>query len=418
MHLETLLNACHKFTGFVYAKARWKVLNNGERIIAVQIRPRKKSKARCVLCQQPAPGYDRLKPRKFWFIPLWGFRVMFVYVRRRVTCAEHGIQVEWLPWAEGKSPLVNAFKIYLAQWVKHLPVQTVATLFHVTWQNVFAAVKYVVDYGLQHRCLDNIRSIGVDEIHYRAGYKFLTLVYQIDASCRRLLYVGQDRTVKSLLRFFRRFGKERNRGLKAVSCDMWKPYLKVIAKKAVNAIIILDRFHIMKYFNDAIDTMRRQEARQLAKDGHEEILKHSRWCLLKNKKNQTASQLAKLKDLVKYNLKVMKCRLLREAFNKFWHYQSVTWAKKFLRQWMTRVMRSRLEPMKKVARMLRAHEELILNWFCVNPRLSNGVAEGFNNKAKLVMRKSYGFKQFQTIEIMLYHILGNLPLPPRTHRFL
>lgn len=181
-----------------------------------------------------------------------------------------------------------------------------------------------MDYGLQHRCLDNIRSLGVDEIHYRAGYKFLTLVYQIDASCRLLLYVGQDRTVKSLLRFFHRFGQERNHELKAVCCDMWKPYLKVIAKKAVNAIIILDRFHIMKYLNDAIDIMRRQEARQLAKDGHEEILKHSRWCLLKNKKNQTTSQLAKLKDLVKYNLKVVKCRLLREAFNKFWHYQSVT----------------------------------------------------------------------------------------------
>ena len=328
------------------------------------------------------------------------------------------MQAEWLPWAEGKSPLVNAFKIYLAQWVKHIPIETASQLFHVSWQNVFAAVKYVVEYGLQHRYLENVRSIGVDEILYRAGYKFLTLVYQIDSYCRRLLYVGEDRKVKTLLRFFRRFGKERSRWLKAVCCDMWKPYLKVIAKKAINAVIILDRFHIMRHFNEAIDTMRRQEARQLAKDGHEEILKHARWCLLKNQKNETTSQLAKLKDLVKYNLKVMKCRVLREAFNKFWQYQSVTWARKFLQQWITRVMSSRLEPMKKVARMLRSHDELILNWFRVSPRLSNGATEGFNNKAKLVMRKAYGFKKFQTIEIMLYHTLGELPTPPLTHRFL
>jgi transposase len=140
--------------------------------------------------------------------------------------------------------------------------------------------------------------------------------------------------------------------------------------------------------------------------------------LLKNIKNQTTSQLAKLKDLEKYNLKAMKCRILREAFNKFWQYQSVTWAKKFLQQWVTRGMRSRLEPMKKVARMLSAHEELILNWFRLDPRLSNGVSEGFNNKAKLVMRKAYRFKQFQIIELMLYHILGDLPMPPLTHRFL
>ena len=418
MRLQTILNRCHKIKGFVYTKAWWKSINQNERVIAVQLRPNKKNKPRCVICQRSGPGYDRLKPRRFWFIPLWGFRVMFVYARRRLRCPKHGLQVEWLPWAEGKSPLVQAFKIYLAQWVKHLPVKTTAQLFHVSWQNVFAAVKYVVDYGLQHRCLDNIRSIGVDEIHYRAGYKFLTLVYQIDSSCRRLLYVGQDRKVKTLLRFFHRFGKGRSQGLKAVCCDMWKPYLKVIAKKAMNALIILDRFHIMKYFNEAIDTMRRQEARQLTRDGHEEILKHSRWCLLKNKKHQTTSQLAKLKELVKYNLKVMKCRLLREAFNKFWQYQSVTWAKKFLQQWTTRVMRSRLEPMKKVVRMLRAHQALILNWFLVHPRLSNGVSEGFNNKAKLVIRKAYGFKKFQTIEIMLYHILGELPMPPLTHRFL
>lgn len=418
MRLETLLNRCHKMTGFVYAKAWWKIINHNERVIAVQLRPSKKNKPRCVICQRPGPGYDRLKPRRFWFIPLWGFRVMFVYARRRLRCPEHGLQIEQLPWAEGKSPLVNAFKIYLAQWVKHLPVETTAQLFRVSWQNVFAAVEYVVAYGLQHRCLDNIGSIGIDEIHYRAGYKFLTLVYQIDSYCRRLLYVGQDRKVKTLIRFFRRFGTERSQRLKAVCSDMWKPYLKVIAKKAINAFIILDRFHIMKYFNEAIDTMRRQEARQLAKDGHEEILKHSRWCLLKNKKNQTTSQLAKLKELVKYNLKVMKCRLLREAFNKFWQYQSLTWAKKFLQQWITRVMRSKLEPMKKVSRMLRAHQKLILNWFLVKPRLSNGVAEGFNNKAKLVIRKAYGFKKFHTIEIMLYHILGELPMPPLTHRFL
>ena len=418
MHLETILNRCHKIKGFVYAKAQWKVRHNGEPIIAVQLRPHRKSIPCCNICQQPGPRYDRLKPRKFWFIPIWGFRVMFIYTRRRLTCPVHGIQAEWLPWAAGKSPLVNAFKIYLAQWVKHIPIETAAKLFHVSWQNVFVAVQYVVEYGLKHRCLDNIRSIGVDEILYRAGYKFLTLVYQIDADCRRLLYVGQDRRIKTLLRFFRRFGRDRGQWLKAVCCDMWKPYLKVIAKKAIHAVIVLDRFHIMKYFNEAIDTMRRQEARQLAKDGHQEILKHARWCLLKNKNNQTTSQLAKLKDLVKYNLKVMECRVLREAFNKFWQYQSVTWARKFLQQWMARVMHSQLEPMKKVARMLRSHEELILNWFRVNPRLSNGIVEGFNNKAKLVMKKAYGFKQFQTIEIMLYHTLGELPMPPVTHRFL
>ena len=139
MRLQTILNRCHKIKGFVYTKAWWKIINQNQRVIAVQLRPSKKYKPHCVICQRPGPGYDRLKPRRFWFIPLWGFRVMFVYARRRLRCPEHGLQVEWLPWAEGKSPLVNAFKIYLAQWVKHLPVQTKAQVFHLSSQKVLEA---------------------------------------------------------------------------------------------------------------------------------------------------------------------------------------------------------------------------------------------------------------------------------------
>lgn len=198
---------------------------------------------------------------------------------------------------------------------------------------------------------------------------------------------------------------------------MWKPYLKVIRKKAPLAINILDRFHIMKKFNEAIDNTRRQEARQLENDGFEPILKHSRWCLLKNKKNQKESQLAKLKELMKYNLKSVKCMLLREAFQQFWNYKSSYWAKRFFDQWIEKVNHSNLDEMKKVAKTLKRHEQLIFNWFKTKERFSNSIVEGFNNKAKLTMRKAYGFKQFPSIEVALYHQLGDLPLPVLTHSF-
>ncbi len=94
MHLETILNRCYKLKGFVYAQAQRKLHSNGEAIIAVLLRPHKKSKPCCSICQQPGPRYDRLKPRKFRVIPLWGFRVMFVYTRRRLTCPVHGVQAE------------------------------------------------------------------------------------------------------------------------------------------------------------------------------------------------------------------------------------------------------------------------------------------------------------------------------------
>lgn len=198
---------------------------------------------------------------------------------------------------------------------------------------------------------------------------------------------------------------------------MWKPYLTVIAAMVPQAIHILDRFHIMKKFNEAIDETRRQEARQLENDGYEPILKNSRWLLLKDKKNQKASQLAKLRQLLRYNLKTVRAYLLKEAFQHFWQYTSASWAEHFLEQWTKRAMYSKIEAMKEVARMLRRHHDLIINWFKTQERLSNGIVEGFNNKAKLTIRKAYGFKQFRTLEVALYHQLGDLPVPELTHKF-
>jgi len=358
-----------------------------------------------------------LKERRFKFIPIWGIKVDFSYRPRRVDCPKDGVKVEKIPWADGKSPVCEPFKLFLAHWAKSLSWKEVAQQFKVSWQNVFESVQYVVRYGLTHRCLDNVKAIGVDEIQYQRGHKYLTLVYQIDSHCRRLLFVGKDRSVRTLLRFFYRFGKQRSQQLQVVCSDLWKAYLKVIKRKIPGCKHILDRFHVMKYLNDAVDRTRRIETAQLKQDGYEPILEKSRWCLLKNKKNQKTSQLAKLKDLVQYNLKTMRCYLLKEAFQKFWMYKTRWGAERFLKTWLTRVMRSKLPELKKVAKSLRKHQELMLNYFSFKERFSNGIVEGFNLKAKLTMRKSFGFKRFKTIEVALFHTLGNLPEPPATHRF-
>jgi len=255
------------------------------------------------------------------------------------------------------------------------------------------------------------------EVQWQQGHKYLTLVYQIDDGSKRLLWTGKDRTTKTFLRFFHMLGKERSGKLKFVCSDMWKPYLKVIAKKASQAIHVLDRFHIMQKMSKAIDKVRAGEARQMKADGYEEILKHSRWCLLKRPENLTDKQTVKLSELLKYNLHSVRAYLLKEDFQRFWEYVSPGWAAKFLDQWCTRTMRSKLEPMKEVARTLRNHRELLLNWFRAKGALSSGVVEGFNNKVKLTTRKSYGFRTYEAIETALYHNLGALPEPDFTHRF-
>ena len=212
-------------------------------------------------------------------------------------------------------------------------------------------------------------------------------------------------------------GKERSGRLKFICSDMWKPYLKVIGKKAAQAIHVLDRFHIMQKLGKAIDEVRAGEARQMKADGYEEVLKHSRWCLLKRPENMTDKQTVKWAELLTYNLRSVRAYLLKEDFQRFWEYVSPGWAAKFLDQWCTRTMRSRLEPMKKVARTLRNHRELILNWFRAKGAISAGIVEGLNNKVKLTTRRSYGFRTYDAVETALYHNLGALPEPGFTHRF-
>ena len=139
--------------------------------------------------------------------------------------------------------------------------------------------------------------------------------------------------------------------------------------------------------------------------------------MLKRPENLTEKQEVKLADLLQYNLKSIRAYLLKEDFQQFWEYVSPHYAGKFLDAWCTRTMRSKIEPMKKMAKTLRNHRPLLMHWFKAKGQLSSGAVEGFNNKAKLTMRKSYGFRTFRGLEIALYYAMGDLPVPQTSHRF-
>jgi transposase len=416
MLIKTLLNQVQKFKSFVYSDV-YLSKNKGQDAIEIRVSPRKNAKPICSGCHQTASLYGKLDERLFEFIPIWGFPVFLRYQMRRVNCKTCGVLVEQLPWADGKRQLTKTYMQFLARWAKKMSWQEVANTFNTSWKKVFYSIEYMVHWGLEHRDLSEVTAIGVDEIAIHEGHKYLTMVYQIDKHCSRLLWAGKDRTTKTLLYFFRMFGKEASIKLRFVCSDMWKPYLKVIKKKAPHAIHVLDRFHIMKMFGKAIDQVRAEEQKQMKKDGYEEVLKNSRWCLLKRKENLTVNQEAKLKDLLKYNLKSLRAYLLKEDFNGFWEYVSPSWAGKFLDRWCTRTMRSKIEPMKKVVKTIRRHKTLILNWFVAKKAYSSGIVEGFNNKAKVTTRKSYGFRTDKCAIIALYHVLGGLPEPPMLHSF-
>lgn len=414
MQLITLLNHCQRFPGFVYERAR---LDAQNQTIEIDVRPRRNSKPVCSGCQQRGSTYDHLTERRFEFVPFWGFLVVLLYRMRRVACPTCGVKVEQVPWGCGKHQLTTAYMVFLAHWAKKLSWQETAQSFRTSWEKVCQAVEYMVQWGLAQRTLGPISAIGVDEIQYAKGHKYLTLVYQIDAGMTRLLWIGQERTIESFNKFFDMLGKELSAKIEFVCSDMWQPYLRVIRERCSQALNILDRFHIVAKMNEALDEVRAAEARRLVQDGYEPVLKKSRWCLLKRKINLTLNQRFRLRDLLRYNLKTVRAYLLKEDFQQFWEYDSPAWAGKFLDQWCRQVMRSRIEPMKKVAATLRRHRQLILNYFRAKKQFSSGVVEGLNNKVKVTMRKAYGFRTFRVTELALYHALGKLPEPQLTHRF-
>jgi transposase len=313
--------------------------------------------------------------------------------------------------------LTTSYRWFLARWAKRMSWQEVACIFRTNWRNVFESVKHAVFWGVFHQNLGAIEAIGVDEIQWQRGHRYLTLVYQIEDGMKRLLWVAQERTEESLRGFFQYLSDTERQSIRFICSDMWQPYLNVIAEQLKHAIHVLDRFHIMKKMNEAIEEVRRSEAARLKRDGYEEVLKHSRWCLLKRPQNRTEKETVKLKELLQYNLQTVRSLLQKEDFQRFWEYTSPTWAVKFLDQWCVRTMRSKIEPMKKVAGMLRRHRALILNWFRAKGQISAGSVEGLNNKAKLTLRKAYGFRTYEAIEIALFHTLGNLPEPNFTHEF-
>jgi transposase len=416
MRIQTILNRVEKFKSFVYGEARLEERDGGPALV-VQVLPRKNGKPSCSGCGRPGPAYDRLEERHFEFVPVWGILVFLAYRMRRVDCTRCGVTVEMVPWCDGKNQLTTTYRWFLATWARRLSWSEVAAIYRTSWDSVSRAVGHAVEWGLAHRDLGGVTALGIDEVAWSRGHKYLTLVYDIGGDARRLLAVAEERTEASLRSCLDGLGETACQGVRHVCSDMWKPYLNVIAERLGGAVHVLDRFHVMQRFGKALDEIRAEEAKRLKRDGYEPVLRRSRWCFLKRPENLTDKQTVKLSELLRYNLRTVRAYLLREDFQRLWEYKSAAWAGRFLDEWTGRVMRSRLEPRKKVARTIRSHRPLILNWFRARGEVSSGAVEGLNNKVKLVTRKSYGFRTPQVAKLALLHNLGRLPEPKRTHRF-
>lgn len=366
----------------------------------------------CSKCQHRRPVRDQLDEREWRHVPLWGIAVVLLYAPSRVDCATCGVHVEAIPWSAGKSPITVPLVILLATWTRLLAWEVVAGLFGVSWSTVRTAVQRAVEYGLGHREDGKVYYLGIDEISRRRGHIYHTQVYDLGA--KRLLWSGEGRKEETLRRFFDEWGAEKTARIRGICCDMWAPYIDVVKEKAPNAVLVFDKFHIVRHLLDAVSDVRRQEARELSKT-NPDLLKDTRYLFLKNPWNLTDPQRRRLGFLEKLNLKVTRAYILKEAISGLWVYRVKGWAKRFLDRWFWWATHSRLKPMRDFAWMLRRHQEGVLAWFKVP--LDNGATEAMNNNAKAVAHRAHGYRTAKTFTLSLLHCLGKLPLPQALHRF-
>jgi transposase len=420
MHVETLLRHVHPIKGFTYQPGTMAGKRGGERL-QFRILPHRRNRPICSACGEPGSCHDRLPERGFQMVPLWGIPVFLTYRMRRVNCKRCArVVVERVPWATGKSQMTVVFMAFLASWAKVVSWKEVGVRFRVSWDTVYRAVSWIVEYGKEHRSLEGITALGVDEIQRSKGQRYLTMVYQIDAGCRRLIWIGRERTKKSFMEFFEWFGSERSGSLLHICTDMWKPYLDTIARYAPKALNILDRFHLVAKLGLAVDEVRRKEVARL-RDMGKSVLVKTRWIWLKRPTNLTKRQRRTRRDIlsspVNLNLRTVRAYFFRLEFDHLWDFIDPKRAGAFLDEWCTKVMRSRLEPIKSFAKTIRKHRPLILNYFKARKVFSSGVVEGLNNKAKVGMRRAYGNRSDDVLEVALFHQLGALPEPPWIHKF-
>lgn len=422
MTVKTLLRRVQDLRGFVIRSVRLSTRAD-KPVIVARLAPDPRMKRRCSCCGKPGRVHDILPERRWKFVPLWGIAVVLLYAPRRVVCPGGGPKVEAMQWNKGKHPYAEAFMVFLARWARRLSWKETAAVFDVSWDAVRRSVEWVVEWGLAHRVLDCVRALGIDELHWGRGKKsanYVTLIYQIDAGIRRLLWVGHRRREATLRKGFaelERCCKGFLSRLEVVCSDMWKPYLKVIAQRVGWALNVLDPFHIAQHLNLAVDTVRRGEQGRLRGKAAKTAVKRGRFLLLKRGTRVRGKARQKLHAILGSLHATCRAWELKESFRQFWRYRSETWAAAFLKEWTTRALRSRIEPMKKVARMLRRHEELLLNYFRARRIFTNAVTEGLNHKAGVVLARSFGHRSFKVLQVVLYHNLGALPEPPQTHKF-
>jgi transposase len=383
--------------------------------IVVSVRPRKGAKQRCGQCQRRCPRYDHGEGRRRWRGPDLGLLRSFLEADApRVTCPTHGVVVASVPWARHGARHTRVFEDTVAWMAPRTSKSTLEVLLRIAWRTVGAIVTRVVAEGVAARDpLQGLRRIGIDEISYKKGHRYITIV--VDHDTGRLVWAAPGRDRKTLNAFFTALGESRCAAVTHVSADAAQWIADEVALHCPYAIRCADAFHIVAWAGDALDQVRRDTWNAARKGGmsvHARDLKGSRYALWKNPENLTSRQQAKLAWVAKVNHQLFRAYLLKEQLREVFALKGEE-GKQLLDSWLGWAQRCRIPSFVQLGRRISKHREAIDA--TLDHRLSNGLVESTNTKIRLLTRIAFGFKSPEAMISLAMLNLGGYcpPLPGR-----
>ena len=383
--------------------------------IVVSVRPRKGATRRCGQCQRRCPRYDLGEGRRRWRGPDLGLLRSFLEADApRVTCREHGVVVASVPWARHGARHTRVFEDTVAWMATRTSKSTLEVLLRIAWRTVGAIVARVVAEGFAARDpLQGLRRIGIDEISYKKGHRYITIV--VDHDTGRLVWAAPGRDRKTLNTFFTALGESRCAAVTHVSADAAQWIADEVTLHCPSAIRCADPFHIVAWAGDALDQVRRDTWNAARKGGmsvHARDLKGARYALWKNPENLTSRQQAKLAWVAKVNHQLFRAYLLKEQLREVFALKG-TEGKQLLDSWLGWAQRCRIPSFVELGRRISKHREAIDA--TLDHRLSNGLVESTNTKVRLLTRIAFGFKSPEAMIALAMLNLGGYcpPLPGR-----
>jgi len=365
----------------------------------------------CPECGRPCSRYDA-RTRRWRHLDTCQYPTILVADVPRIQCETHGVLQSRVPWAAVKSKFTALFEALILEWLKVTSVSAVAKLFGLSWEAVDGIMQRAVKRGLQRRrnlLLPLPPHLGVDETSFRKRQDYVTVV--IDQDADTVTHIADGRGRDTLDDFFEGFPEYQREAVESVSMDMWKGYIAAVTDAIPGAErkIAFDRFHVAQHMGKAVDQVRRQEHKALrARDINP--LTGTRYLWLKNPEFLAGHEFEKLEKLKAGSLKTARAWAIKELSRDLWRYKRRAWARRAWLRWYSWAIRSRLDPVKRVARMVKRHLEGILNAVVLG--VTNARSEAVNAKIQWIKYTARGFRNRKRFRNAIYFHLGGLDLSP------